>query len=130
MVDHLNFIIPACLVLTLLSGLALLFITFRSQQWAAWVDRENAFWVRLGFISTTMAERCKRVENGAALKLMAGFLAILSLLLLLISLHFQNQIHPKRKMPGLYLPAKPAITSNRAEPGGHMAAEHVPTHYH
>jgi hypothetical protein len=58
--------------LTLFGYAWLWFMIKRPQKWAAWVDKENDFWVRRGFVSASYAERQKRRENSMAMKLMVG----------------------------------------------------------
>ena len=60
------------LVLTAFLYLWLWFVTRRPGKWAAWVDRENDYWVRKGLISDTFAEAMKRIEKGRPLKVVLG----------------------------------------------------------
>ena len=105
-VNHLSFVISVCLVLTVLSCLWLGFIIFFPKQWAALVDKENAYWVGKGLISASRAEQVKRLEKGMAVKVMAGLLVILTTFLLIVSVHTRSQIHIQRQGPMLP-PARP-----------------------
>lgn len=100
-VDHLSFLISACSIITILSCLWLLFMIFLPRQWSSLVDRENEFWVRKKLISPAHGEKVKRLEKGMAAKVMAATLAILSTLMLGVSLHYWNLINPRRQQPAL-----------------------------
>jgi len=65
------------LVSTVFFYLWLWFVTRRPGKWAAWVDRENDYWVRKGLISDTVAEAMKRIEKGRPLKVVIGAAALL-----------------------------------------------------
>jgi len=60
------------IVLTVFTYIWLWFLIQRPQKWASFVDRENDFLVRKGFISATFADRMKRHEKGLTQKLIVG----------------------------------------------------------
>jgi hypothetical protein len=67
-------------MLVLLTAIAVFWLWFvirRPGQWAALVDKENAFWVRRGIISEAFAEKCKRLEKGPVQKVMIGGVAVI-----------------------------------------------------
>ncbi len=53
------------------------FMLKRPQQWAAWVDKENDFWVRIGLCSKAFAERSKHWEKGLPLKSLVGIISVI-----------------------------------------------------
>lgn len=55
-------------------------------KWAAIVDKENAFWVSRGLLSTALAERFKRIEKGRTLKLLVALITTGSTLFLIFTL--------------------------------------------
>jgi hypothetical protein len=89
--DHTTIaLIGGLCLLTAASFLWLSFMVWKPDRWGAFVDWEYNFWVRRGVLSSALAEKCKRLEKGSALKwlvgatvlLGAGFLVITGLLLL------------------------------------------------
>jgi|SRR6516225_9062085 hypothetical protein len=70
-------LIGVLVLLTLFGYVGLWFMIRRRERWAAWVDRENDFWVRKGIISVTFAERLKRIEKGTPEKILVGAGALL-----------------------------------------------------
>lgn len=70
-----NIVIPMALavavMLTVLCWLWLWFMIGRRAKWDSLVDKENAFWVRLG-VSASLAERVKCFEKGVYEKVLVG----------------------------------------------------------
>jgi hypothetical protein len=100
-VDHLSFLISVCTLLTVISGLWLLFMIFLPRQWSSLVDKENACWVGKKIISPARAEQIKRLEKGLTAKLMAISMMILSIIVLGVSLHYWSLINPQHRKPAL-----------------------------
>jgi hypothetical protein len=60
------------------------FLLWQPERWGAFVDWEYGFWVRRGLLSPALAEKCKRLEKGKALKYLVGGTAVLGALYLVI----------------------------------------------
>ncbi len=87
----------------------------RPEKWARWVDRENNFWRDRGLISKSLADKMKRWEKGAALKLIAAGTAclgaigvVLTTLVLIKAISVQHQ--------KIRLPYNPALHVRPATP--------------
>jgi hypothetical protein len=115
-VNHISQVIYTCLILTVLSCLWLCFIIFCPKRWAALVDKENNYWVAKGVLSTSLAEKVKRLEKGVLVKLMAVFLVVLTAFLLIVSVHIRNRINPPRKGPMRPPVMQPQKSGNLAKP--------------
>lgn len=104
-----NFVLPVLLFAcgTLILALVWWLMARRPEQWARWVERENNFWRDRGWISPATAEKMKRWETGAALKLFAAGTAIIGAVGLALTLAVLLQAasieHQKIRMP--YNPA-------------------------
>ncbi len=90
--DQTTLALTACLfLLTAASFLWLGFMLWKPSQWRAFVDWEYAFWVRRGVLSPALAEKCKRLEKGWALKWLVGVTAVLGLIFLLVTWFLAHQ---------------------------------------
>jgi hypothetical protein len=49
------------------------------ERWAKWVEKENSYWVRKGWVSAKTSESIQRWEKGPFLKNFAAFAAIIGL---------------------------------------------------
>ncbi|HEV7405670.1 MAG TPA: hypothetical protein VGO11_22190 [Chthoniobacteraceae bacterium] len=78
-----NIAVPIALtiavMITVLCWLWLWFMIARRAKWDSIVDRENAFWVRLG-VSASLAETVKRLEKGVYEKVLVGTAAVIGTL--------------------------------------------------
>jgi len=64
------------------------FMIKRPDKWGLMVDKENAFWVRLGIAPVAFTERVKRFEKGLGQKVLICVAAILwSLLFIFFLVH-------------------------------------------
>ena len=72
-------------LLTVFELIWLWFIIKRPEKWAAWVDKENDFWVRKGIFSVPFAKWMKRIEKGMPQKLLVGTGALLGICVLIFS---------------------------------------------
>jgi hypothetical protein len=61
----------------------LCFMILEPERWSHFVDKENAFWVRLRICSPSFAETSKRFEKGLGFQILVGTVAALSFLVLL-----------------------------------------------
>lgn len=69
--------------------LALLaFILVRPKAWASWIDKENNYWVARGRFSSDFAEKIKKVEKGAGMKILLAGNVLLSVVVIVVVLHF------------------------------------------
>ena len=63
-----------------------------AQSWASWIDKENDYWVARGGFSGSFAEKIKKVEKGAAIKITVKILlggnVLLSVVVIYMLLHF------------------------------------------
>jgi hypothetical protein len=90
-----------------LAGLALIII--RPAMWGSLVDRENDFWVRRGWFSSAFAQKMKSLEKGIVPKLFLGAMALISVVVVCVLLHAQQQRRFKAMLP-------PAAPAPRREP--------------
>lgn len=71
---------------------ALAFIAARPKTWASWIDKENDYWVARGGFSGSFAEKIKKVEKSAAIKITVKILlggnVLLSVVVIYMLLHF------------------------------------------
>jgi hypothetical protein len=67
------------------AGLWFGFMAWKPRQWEAFVDWEYAFWVRRGVISSAFAEKCKRLEKGAAFRRLVGGAALVGTIFFLVA---------------------------------------------
>src|SRR5580700_2935543 len=67
---------------------ALAFIIARPKVWASWIDKENDYWVARGRFSSGFAEKIKKVEKGAGMKILLGGNVLLSVIVIFMVLHF------------------------------------------
>ena len=58
--------------LAFLSGAWLWFLVRRPGQWTAFVEKENAFWVRKGILSRAFVEKWKWIDTAVWVKLLVG----------------------------------------------------------
>jgi hypothetical protein len=73
-----------------LSLAALVFVIGRPKVWAAWIDKENDYWVARGRFSPGFAEKIKKLEKGLAMKLLLGANVLLSVAIIYMLFHFTN----------------------------------------
>jgi hypothetical protein len=86
------------MMFTAVAGWAWWCMARRPEKWARWVDRENDFWRDRGLVSKSLADKMKRWEKGAALKLIAagttclgGIGVMLTTLVLIKAISVQHQ---------------------------------------
>jgi hypothetical protein len=77
----------------------LAFVIIRPSAWSSLVDRENDFWVRRGWVSSAFAEKIKSLEKGIILKLLLGAMALISVVVVCVLLHAQQQRRFKAMLP-------------------------------
>lgn len=68
-------LIATMAVVITLCWLWLWFMIARREKWESIVDRENAFWVKLG-VSASLAGKIKRLEKGLYEKVLVGAAAV------------------------------------------------------
>lgn len=85
---------------------ALAFIITRPKVWASWIDKENNYWVARGRFSSGFADKIKKIEKGAAMKILLGGNVLLSLVVIYMLLHFSAP-RPFRAMLPPPMPAAP-----------------------
>lgn len=78
-------LIGALCLLTTASLLWLCFMLRKPDKWGTFVDWEYSFWVRRGVLSPALAEKCKRLEKGSALKWLVGATVLVGTVCLLIT---------------------------------------------
>ena len=59
-------------ILAIFSGAWLWILVRRPALWTAFVERENAFWVRKGILSRAFVEKWKWIDTAIGLKLLVG----------------------------------------------------------
>jgi hypothetical protein len=81
------------------SLLVLLITLFRPALWASWIERENDYWVKRGRSSSAFAEKMKKLEKGAAPKIMLVLIAIFSAANVYLLFHLPGPLHFRAAMP-------------------------------
>ena len=75
MKNLLLFLLPWFLTFTFFTAFwigLLCFMIADPDKWSKWIEKQHAFFVRIGISSPSFSEKCKRFENGVGMKLLAG----------------------------------------------------------
>lgn len=85
------------------SFVALVIMIARPGLWAAWIDKENDYWVKRGRFTSEAAEKMKKTEKGLAAKFLLGAIFVCSIVVVYLLLH----VTPGRPFRAMRPPAVP-----------------------
>lgn len=81
--EHLA-VIAFALIVTVVASVWLWVMVVMPRQWSAYVEWENALWVRTGLLPEKWATKLKALENGKTLKVIVGLTVAGSMAILFV----------------------------------------------